>query len=1619
MSLNWPVAEFFATGLAIGEKTGTLIQCNKEGQRQTVMVHAEANAYIKGYKLLERLGAGSYGAVYRAYQSTVQREVAIKIILPRFANHPDFIRRFEAEAKLIARLEHPHITPLYDYWRDPEGAYLVMRLLRGGSLRDSLSEGPFSPPQAVEILDQVAAALEYAHRNQIIHGDLKPSNILLDEDGNAYLSDFGIARDLNSPVYTAVETVSPSPEYLVPEQARSESATPRTDIYSLGVMLYELLSGQHPFPALTPVERMYKHLDEPLPPITNLPEHLCEATNRIIQKATAKNPTQRYADVLAMAQAFRDAISTQENRAEIDVETLTMREQEVLQLIVEGRSNREIAQELFIAVSTVKWYVNQIYKKLQVRSRVQAIVRARELALIVDDHFLLASKPVGGLVSFSASEPQNPYKGLQAFNTNDADDFFGRESVVTRLLMRLRENHARARFLAVVGPSGSGKSSLLKAGLIPALWRGELPGSRRWFVVDMVPGQHPLDELEVTLLRIAADQSENIRAHLDRDDRGLLRAAGLILPNDGSELILLVDQFEELFTLVEDNAERSQFLSLLHRAVLADRSRVRVIIALRADFYDRPLQIPDFGELVRSRLETVLPMSADELERAITRPAARTGVSFEPGLVAEIITDIHYQPGALPLLQYALTELFQRRDGMTLTHTAYDALGRAVGALAHRADKIYLEQELDGRTLIRQMFLRLVSLGEGSEDTRRRVARSELMGLTDNTDLAEEIIDTFAGRRLLSLDAHPASRSPTVELAHEAILREWDRLRSWITEYRDDLRQQRLIARAANEWSASSEDSSYLLNGTRLEQSKAWAEQTQLVLTPDEKRFITVSLEQHEQRVNDEQARQQRARILEKRSRRVLQMLVIVLAVATLVGVALTLFAFEREQRAQRARNSAEQEAAINRSLVLAANAREEYEGGNTDLALRMALEAIHTDVPPADVRQTLATIALGTGTRTVLNDHSADVRAVSFSPDGKWLLTVGCEEPVSDHDACPDGALSLWDLSTDTLVGHFTGHTNWIDAVAFEPATAAQTALTAVSASADGTLIRWNVTTGEPLHQFEGHDDAVTCFAISPDGQWLLSGAADGALILWDIMTGEIVRRMRVHTDRINSITFSADGLTAISASNDTTIIQWDLDSDSDTFGHPLQQFEGHMRKVHAAAFALGGSAIVSVSEDMSLRLWDIETGEETRQRSIGATPGFMVMSPDGKTALYQLGNFVVLWDIERWWQERILNDHRAELSAAAFSQDGTHVATASMDSEVRIWNIAGQEETSRFEFGLPSTAVTVVPNGDRVLAGLWSGNVQVLDLTSGDLVGVLAGQGFSVSPGALDVSQDGHYVLVGAGDVASSSGGTSLILWDLDQFQQAQQFVGNATYVRAVAISPDARFILGGSQNWHEEDDYDLDGDLLMWDHETGKILHRFETVKDYTELSFSVNGDTILASSAYSGLTQLWEVKTGQLIAVFPEQTGLVLDAVFGPAEESIITATNAGTITQWDINTQEPIRRFIGHEGLVWGLAISPDQHYLASGSADGSVILWDLATGEQLRQFEGHLDWVFDVAFSPDGHSVWSASADGTVREWQVAGWDSDQLVSWIETNRYVRDFTCAERAQYVIEPLCD
>ena len=889
---------------------------------------------LRGYRLLEQVGEGAFGVVHRAVQPQIGREVAIKAVHPELANHPDFVRRFEREAQIVARLEHPHVVPLYDYWREPDAAYLVMRFLRGGSVEGLLEAGPLEPSRAVAIVGQIASALAAAHRQGVVHRDVKPGNILLDEHGNAYLTDFGVALDADSPERSTGTMMRGTPAYLSPEQIRLDPASPRSDTYALGVVAFEMLTGTHPFPESSMTALLDHHANDALPSVREARPELPRGVDEAIAQATAKDPRDRFDDIEGFAGALRAAVAG-------------------------------------VATAAV-------------------------------------AAPVGEL--------RNPYKGLRAFLEADATDFFGREAVTKRLLQSLAEDDPAARFLAVVGPSGSGKSSVVRAGLVPALRRGAIPGSERWYVVEVVPGHKPFREIEDALMGVAVDPPPSLMEELERDERGLLRAVDRILPDREAELLIVLDQFEEAFTLIEDDAERAQLLASVRAAALEPDSRIRVVATLRADFYDAPLSVPGFGDLLAARTEAITPMSPEELERAIVAPAEQAGLVVEPRLLAAMIADVADRPGALPLLQYALTELAERADGGTLRLEAYRRIGGVSGALARRAEQLFEQMNQTGRDGCRQLFLRLVTLGEGTEDTRRRVRRSELATLSDPQTM-DAVVETFGRHRLLSFDRDPDTREPTVEIAHEALLREWSRFRGWIDEAREDLRQRAKVSAATAEWLQADRNIDYLMSGVQLAQAEGTTmADTSVRLTETEHEFLDASLAHRDAEAAAERMRHARELTLERRARTRLRGLVALLAIALLLASSLTVITVQRSGEAERQR----QESAIagltggalsnlnvdpDLSLLLALHAVNLSESldqrvpAETVEALHWAMQEAGVEYPVRDAPVTL--VAGPLGIRGVYDLPVATLANAARAEVGRSLTPDECERYLGSS-ACP-----------------------------------------------------------------------------------------------------------------------------------------------------------------------------------------------------------------------------------------------------------------------------------------------------------------------------------------------------------------------------------------------------------------------------------------------------------------------------------------------------------------------------------------------------------------------------------------------------------------------------------------
>ncbi len=493
----------------------------------------------------------------------------------------------------------------------------------------------------------------------------------------------------------------------------------------------------------------------------------------------------------------------------------------------------------------------------------------------------------GSTRSGVVDDAANPFVGLRAFGSDDADRFFGRERLVADVVRRVETGGG---LVALVGSSGSGKSSVLHAGLVAAL--GATDVADDWLIVRMVPGGNPFRELESALRHAAPDAPAGLDALLADTVRCTLPACLRLVPGEHDRVLVVIDQFEELFTLGASRTTRDRFIRLLEDALRDSDGRIAVAIGLRADFYGRPLEYPMFAQMLADGIVNVVPLTAEELEAAAEQPAAGAGVALEPALLVRLIGDVAGQAGGLPLYQYALTELFDHRDGALLTHDAYEAMDGLNGVIGRRAEDLFVDLTVDERDVAKQLFLRLVTIDEHGAWGRRRVGVAEIMAITDDPVAVEVVLARFGHRRLLTLDRDPVDGAPTVEVAHEALLEHWPRLRRWIERGRQDLLTRARLSTALTEWEASGRRPGYLLAGQRLADYEEWAAASTLRQSATEREFLDASIRQRASEQATEERRIEREATLEGRARRRLLLLTsMAVAIAVAVGAGILLVA--------------------------------------------------------------------------------------------------------------------------------------------------------------------------------------------------------------------------------------------------------------------------------------------------------------------------------------------------------------------------------------------------------------------------------------------------------------------------------------------------------------------------------------------------------------------------------------------------------------------------------------------------------------------------------------------------------------------------------------------------------
>ena len=1201
-----------------------------------------------------------------------------------------------------------------------------------------------------------------------------------------------------------------------------------------------------------------------------------------------------------------------------------------------------------------------------------------------------------------------PFKGLSYFDEADADLFVGREALTSRLAARVlalvEDKPASERFLAVVGASGSGKSSLVRAGLVPALrWN---PVSAGWPIHVFSPGPHPLEKLALTLT--APDVSVGAAAALiddmARDARSLhLAVSRSLKPGGRSRMLLVIDQFEEVFTLCRSDEERSAFIGNLMQAASELDGPTVIVITLRADFYAHCAAYPLLREALSRCQEYIGVMTDEELCRAIEEPARRGRWELEPGLVDLLLSDVGREPGALPLLSHALLETWQRRRARTLTLSGYTSSGGVRGAIAETAEAVFADQfSSEQQDIARRIFLRLTELGDetATGDTRRRAGLDELVLNPEQADQTRRMIQVLADARLIT------TSEDAVEVAHEALIREWPRLRGWLEDNREGLRLQRHLTQASLEWDQRGHEPDLLYRGARLSQAGEWALTRDQELLALERRFLAASLEAREQEAVEREARRQREleaaqRLAEAESRRAsdqarsagqLRKRAVYLTAAFLVALLTSLTALyfgpqarqtavtaSNDRRIAQARELAA--ASLNnisvdpeRSILLALRAVSTTRSVDGSV-LPEAQEALHRSIVSSPIRMTLRSL----GTRAF---------SAAFSPDGKRLAVIG-----------DNGTVVVWDPATGKELLRLPGSTTPGELVSGNRVVYSPDGR--LLAACDNNAVKlYDAASGTLVRELSGDQSEVLAVAISRDGRRIASGSLDGKVRIWDTASGSMLHLLEAHTDWIESLDFSPDGKWLASGSNDYTLKVWDV-----LTGDLLRNYAGSTAVIDSISFSPDGTRLAFT--DGYIHVWRLDQGSLPLPDSIAdhellnlAGGIYVKFSPDGKFLAAAGGpEEAKLRDAATGRELISLVGHTDWVMGLAFSPDGATLASTSLDGTVRLWSLLPGNErlTVKGQGGAYGTRIAFNPMAPEFAVNEDDGTATIWDAATGRPKLTLSGHTDGVM--AVAFSPDGRRIATGSLDA-------TVIVRDSASGRRLLTLSGHELGVRDIAFSPDGRLIATGG----------FDKTARIWESQTGKELLKITGHEGLVVgVAFSKDG-TRLATSSTDGSAKVWDVKTGQLFFALAGHTAAIVDITYSPDGSRIATASADGTAKVWDARSGSELLTLAGHSSGVTVVAFSPDGKLLGTGSNDNTAKVWDAATGRELLTLPGGPLGVSGVAFSPldGGAEMAVASYDGTVRLFLL---HLDDLLA-LAKSRITRSLTDQECRKYLHLDAC-
>ncbi|MBD1939284.1 hypothetical protein [Microcoleus sp. FACHB-68] len=1049
---------------------------------------------------------------------------------------------------------------------------------------------------------------------------------------------------------------------------------------------------------------------------------------------------------------------------------------------------------------------------------------------------------INQIIQVTASEIQtrplnrtSPYRGLKRFESSDKDLFFGRDQLIASLIKAISQSN----LILLLGASGSGKSSVVRAGLIPQL--AERLGSN-FQDFTLTPDRDPFESLRISLISKGYKQAEAEIA-TKNDSESLIQVIKT-LKNDQCQWLIFVDQFEEIFTLCHDLEKRQKFINrIVHVAESEDQS-VKVVLAMRADFLDRFSPYPALGKIAEKNIHLVTDMHTDELRLAIEQPAANHGVVFQQGLVEEIIQNVQGQAGSLPLLQYTLDLLWKNDDiqDRTLNTQTYWNLGGVRGALQRHVDEIYKKLTPEEQETTKQIFLRLVNIASTTEqiDVGGK-AVSRRANLSEFSENSQKLLNQFIDNKLLVSNRQEQS---TVEIAHETLINSWDTLKKWIEDSQEIILIRNRLCEDAKNWKKALADSKVkaedeLWSGSKLAQVAELREKKEFDrlggLSEEENQFIDAGIQKR-----DRIRRQEKQRI---------QRLLSAASITTLFFAGFAIFAGVQWRKAE-----LEQIRALSITSETLFLSDKPLDGLMKSLEARKKLNsALWPDAELQNqVRRTLQKIVYEVREQNRLEGHQGTVYSVIFSPDGKQLAT-----------ASGDGTVKLWDLSGKQLAT-FTAHKVAVTSVIFSP----DGKQLATASFDDSTARLWDLS-GKQLATFTGHESSVSSVIFSPDGKQLATASFDDTARLWDL-SGKQLATFTGHQDVVNSVIFSPNGKQLATVSRDETARLWDLS------GKQLATFTGHENFVNSVIFSPDGKQLATASSDGTARLWDVSGKQLATFTGDQGPVNSVIFSPDGKQlATASFDGTARLWDLSGTQLARFTG-HESSVSSVIFSPDGKQLATASWDNTARLWDLSGKQLTTFTGHESSVSSVIFSPDGKQLATASWDNTARLWDLSRKQLATFTGHLSFVNS---VTFSPDGK-------QLATASFDKTARLWDLSG-KQLTTFTGHQESVRSVIFSPDGKQLATASD----------DNTARLWDL-SGKQLATFTGHQEgVNSVIFSPDGKQ-LATASDDNTARLWDL-SGKQLATFTGHKSVVNSVIFSPDGKQLVTALWDGTARLWQI------------------------------------------------------------------------------------------------------------------------